>query len=49
LLKQYALRLTTRKKLDKVIDRINTTLVKYLGFKTPAEVFAKYDGVALAG
>jgi IS30 family transposase len=41
-------RLTTRKSIDKAVRKINATPVKCLGFKTPAEVFAKCGGVALA-
>jgi IS30 family transposase len=40
-------RLTTQKELDRVVRRINATPMKRLGYKTPAEVFAKYAGVAL--
>jgi IS30 family transposase len=39
--------LTTQKELDKVVRRINATPMKRLGYKTPAQVFAKYAGVAL--
>jgi IS30 family transposase len=47
--KKHNWRLTTQKKLDKVINRINATPMKCLGYKTPAEVFAKCGGVALVG
>jgi IS30 family transposase len=42
-------RLTTQKKTDKVVSKINATPMKCLGYKTPAGVFAKCGGVALAG
>jgi IS30 family transposase len=45
--KGHGWRLTTQKELDKVVRRINATLMKCLGYKTPAEVFAQYAGVAL--
>jgi IS30 family transposase len=41
--------LTTQKELNKVVHKINSTPMKCLGYKTPAEVFAKFGGVALAG
>jgi IS30 family transposase len=41
--------LTTQKKLDKVINKINATPMKCLGHKTSAVVFAKCGGVVLAG
>jgi IS30 family transposase len=41
--------LTTQKKIDTVVSKINAMPMKCLGFKTPAEVFAKCGGVALAG
>jgi IS30 family transposase len=41
--------LTTQKKIDKVVSKINATPMKYLGYKTPAEVFAECGGIALAG
>jgi IS30 family transposase len=41
--------LTSRKKIDKVVSKINATPMKCLGYKTPAEVFAKCGGAALAG
>jgi IS30 family transposase len=37
------------KEIDKVVSKINATPMKCLGFKTPAEVFTKCGGVALAG
>jgi IS30 family transposase len=40
--------LTTQKKIDKVVSKINATPMKCLGYKTPVEVFAKCGGVALA-
>jgi IS30 family transposase len=46
--KKHDWRLTTQKSIDKVVRRINATPMKCLGFKTPAEVFAKCGGVALA-
>jgi IS30 family transposase len=46
--KKHNWRLTTQKSMDKVVRRINATPMKCLGFKTPAEVFAKCGGVALA-
>jgi IS30 family transposase len=41
--------LTTQKELNKVVNKINSTPMKCLGYKTPAEVFAEHGGVALAG
>jgi IS30 family transposase len=41
--------LTTEKKIDKIVNKINAMLMKCLGFRTPAEVFAKCGGVAFAG
>jgi IS30 family transposase len=46
--KKHNWRLTTQKSIDKVVSKINATPMKCLGFKTPAEVFAKCGGVALA-
>jgi IS30 family transposase len=46
--KEYDWRLTTQKRIDKVVSKINATPMKCLGFKTPAEVFAECGGVALA-
>jgi IS30 family transposase len=40
--------LTTQKKLDKVLSKINSTPMKCLGHKTPSEFFAKCGDVALA-
>jgi IS30 family transposase len=47
--KKHDWRLTTQKEIDKVVSKINATPMKCLGYKTPAEVFAKCGGVALAG
>jgi IS30 family transposase len=47
--KKHNWRLTTQKKIDKVVSKINAMPMKCLGFKTSAEVFAKCGGVALAG
>jgi IS30 family transposase len=44
--KKHEWRLTTQKEIDKVVNRINATPMKCLGFKTPAEVFAECGGVA---
>jgi IS30 family transposase len=41
-------RLTTEKKIDKIVSKINAMPMKCLGYKPPAEVFAKCSGVALA-
>jgi IS30 family transposase len=41
--------LTTQKEIDKVARKINEMTMKCLGYKTPAEVFAEYGGVALVG
>jgi IS30 family transposase len=42
--------LTTQKEeIDTVVNKINAMPMKCLGFKTPAEVFAKCGGVALVG
>jgi IS30 family transposase len=46
--KKHDWRLTTQKKIDRVVSKINATPMKCLGYKTPAEVFAKCGGVALA-
>jgi IS30 family transposase len=46
--KKHNWSLTTQKEIDRVVRKINTTPMKCLGFKTPAEVFAKCGGVALA-
>jgi IS30 family transposase len=45
--KKHNWALTTQKKLDKVLNKINSTPMKCLGFKSPSEVFAKCGGVAL--
>jgi IS30 family transposase len=47
-LKKHDWRLTTQKSIDKAASRINAAPMKCLGFKTPAEVFVKCGGVALA-
>jgi IS30 family transposase len=44
--KKYNFSLTTQKQIDKICKKINSTPMKCLGYKTPAEVFAS---VALAG
>jgi hypothetical protein len=41
--------LTTQKKPDMIVSKINVILAKYLAYKTPVEVFAKCGGVALVG
>jgi IS30 family transposase len=41
--------LTGQREINKVVDRINSTPMKCLGYKTPAEVFTEAGGVALAG
>jgi IS30 family transposase len=46
--KKHNWALTTQKKLDKVLSKINSTPMKCLAYKTPSEVFAKCGGVALA-
>jgi IS30 family transposase len=40
--------LTRQKKIDSVVRKINAMPMKCFEFKTPAEVFAKCGGVALA-
>jgi IS30 family transposase len=45
--KKHNWSLTTQKELDKVLNKINSTPMKCLGYKTPSEVFAKSGGVAL--
>jgi IS30 family transposase len=40
--------LTTQKEINRIVNRINSTPMKCLGYRTPAEVFAKCGGVALA-
>jgi hypothetical protein len=47
--KKHNRSLTTRKGIDKVARKINEMPMKCLGYKTPADVFAKCGGVALAG
>jgi IS30 family transposase len=47
--KKYDWCLRTQKKIDKVVSRINAMPMKCLGYKIPAEVFAKCGGVALTG
>jgi IS30 family transposase len=47
--KKHDWRLTTQKKIDRVVSKINATPMKCLGYKTPAEVFVKCGGVVLAG
>lgn len=47
--KKYDFALTSQKEIHKVVSRINSTPMKCLGYRTPAEVFAKCGGVALAG
>ena len=46
--KKHNWALTTQKKIDKVLCKINSTPMKCLAYKTQFEVFAKYGGVALA-
>jgi IS30 family transposase len=46
--KKHDWALTGQKEINKVVNRINSTPMKCLGYKTPAEVFAKFAGVALA-
>jgi IS30 family transposase len=41
--------LTTQKKVDRIIRKINARPMRCLGFNLPDEVFAKCIGVALAG
>jgi IS30 family transposase len=45
--KKHNWRLTTQKRIDTVVNKINATPMKCFGFRTPAEVFAKCGGVAL--
>jgi IS30 family transposase len=47
--KKHDWALTGQKELNKAADRINSTPMKCLGYRTPAEVFAECGGVALAG
>jgi IS30 family transposase len=47
--KKHGWVLTGQKELNKVVDRINSTPMKCLGYKTLAEVFAESGGVALVG
>jgi IS30 family transposase len=52
--KKYDFALTGKKEIHKIMLRINSTPMKYFwtnvrGYRTPAEVFAKSGGVALAG
>jgi IS30 family transposase len=47
--KKHNWALTGQKEINKVVSRINSTPMKCLGYKTPAEVFAECGGVALAG
>jgi IS30 family transposase len=46
--KKHTWHLTTQEKIDKVVSKINVMPMKCLGYKTPAEVFAKCGGVVLA-
>jgi IS30 family transposase len=39
--------LTSQKRIDKVVSKINAAPLKCLGIKTPAEVSVKCGGVAL--
>jgi IS30 family transposase len=47
--KKYNWNLTNQKQIDRVIRKINSTPMKCLDYRTPAEVFAKLAGVAFAG
>jgi IS30 family transposase len=47
--KKHDWELTGQREINKVVDRINSTPMKCLGYRTPAEVFAESGGVALAG
>jgi IS30 family transposase len=46
--KKHDWALTSQKEINRIVKRINSTPMKCLGYKTPAEVFAKSAGVALA-
>jgi IS30 family transposase len=47
--KKFNWDLTNQEEIDKILIKINSTPMKCLGYKTPAEVFANFAGVALAG
>jgi IS30 family transposase len=47
--KKHNWALTTQKEINRIVCKINSTPMKCLGYRTPAEVFAKPGGVALAG
>jgi IS30 family transposase len=47
--KKHDWSLTTQKKIDKEVRKINAMPMKCLGYKTPAEVFVECGGVALVG
>jgi IS30 family transposase len=47
--KKHDFALTGQKEINRIVRRINSTPMKCLGYRTPAEVFAKCAGVALAG
>jgi IS30 family transposase len=46
--KKHDWALTSQREINRIVKRINSTPMKCLGYKTPAEVFAKSAGVALA-
>jgi IS30 family transposase len=47
--KKHDWALTSQKEINKVAGRINSTPMKCLGYRTPAELFAGFSGVALTG
>jgi IS30 family transposase len=47
--KKHNWSLTSQKQIDRVIKKINSTPMKCLDYRTPAEVFSELGGVALAG
>jgi IS30 family transposase len=47
--KKYDFALTSQKEINRIVSRINSTPMKCLSYRTPAELFAKSGGVALAG
>jgi IS30 family transposase len=47
--KKHDWALTTQQELNRIVNRINSTPMKCLSYRTPAELFAQSGGVALAG
>jgi IS30 family transposase len=47
--KKYGFALTGQKEINRIVSGINSTPMKCLGYRPPAEVFAESGSVALAG